>query len=157
MTAARIPRRAAHTGSAGVRRRLVNIYFQRCPGTDAALGIQGLDYTLQVRTNGAVKKGTTAADGKVEIRMYVSDTATLKIMGTEYTVTIPGRLVPYDKFVGVQRRLKMMGYFVGDADGKLNKSTEYALLGFQADNAPLAVDGIPDSKTQQKIKDKVGE
>jgi peptidoglycan hydrolase-like protein with peptidoglycan-binding domain len=157
VTGARIPRRSRSSGSAGVRRRLVQIYFQRCPGTDAALGISGLNYTVKIGTSGAVTSGTTAADGKIEIRMYVSDTATLKVMGTEYTVSIRGTLAPFNKFTGVQRRLKMMGYFVGDADSKLKASTEYALLGFQADNGPLKIDGIPDANTQQKIKDKVGE
>jgi Putative peptidoglycan binding domain len=157
MTGARIPRRSRASGSAGVRRRLVQIYFQRCPGTDAALGIQGLNYTVKIGASAPVTSGTTGADGKIEIKMYVSDTATLKIMGTEYTVSIQGALAPFNKFVGVQRRLRMMGYFVGDADAKLNPSTEYALLGFQADNAPLKATGIPDANTQQKIKDKVGE
>lgn len=157
MTGARIPRRARASGSAGVRRRLVTIYFQRCPGTDASLGIQGLNYTVKIGASGPATSGTTGADGKIEIKMYVTDTATLKIMGTEYSVSIQGTLAPADKFLGVQRRLRMMGYFVGDADGKLNASTEYALLGFQADNGPLKIDGIPDANTQQKIKAKVGE
>jgi hypothetical protein len=54
---------------------------------------------------------------------------------------------------GLQRRLQILGYYSGAADGKMGSGSERAILNFQADNG-LRADGEAKNKTRDKI-DKV--
>ena len=134
----------------------IDLFFQRYPGTDAAAGIQGLEY--EYTTAGSLPiRGTTGADGKVRIRVPVGETATLTIMGSQYQIGIRSGMEPFNQTKGMQQRLNMLGYNAGETNGTMGPDTEYAVLYFQADNAPLRIDGIPAASTQQAIRDKVGE
>lgn len=134
----------------------VDIFFQRYPGTDAAAGIQGLEY--EYTTAGSLPiKGTTGPDGKVRIRVPKGENAILKIMGTEYGINIQEALDPYNQIKGMQQRLIMLGYSRGSDSGSMDYATETAVLNFQADHDPLRPDGIPAEATQREIRDKVGE
>lgn len=150
------PRRAAGVGGhAAIRRRTIEIIFQRYPGTDADSAVRGLEYRVTI--GGAERRGTTGDDGKVTIRVAPGVTAHLHVMGTEYRLTSRGTLEAVSHLRGVQRRLNMLGYNAGQVDGVMGKHTEYAVLGFQADNDPLSVDGLPGRNTQRKLEEKVGE
>jgi hypothetical protein len=134
----------------------VDLIFQRYPGTEAASAIQGLEYEYTVAGSNPIK-GTTGADGKARIRIPPGENAELKIMGTTYQVGVLSTIEPYNKIEGMQKRLNMLGYRFGLCSGKMGPGTEYPVLDFQADNAPLKVDGLPSANTQQAIRDKVGE
>jgi hypothetical protein len=152
---ARVPRRAGARGGAALNLRRIEVIFQKFPGAVAAAAVSGLAWELRVgRTE---TSGTTGADGKVTIRMPVGGTAHLTVMGTEYRIEVRDSLPAVDTLVGLQRRLQMLGYFYQRPDGHLRESTEYAILNFQADNAPLAIDAIPNNATRQKLVQKVGE
>ncbi len=134
----------------------VDLIFQRYPGTEAASGIQGLKYEYTVAGSLPIQ-GTTAEDGRVRVRLPPGETANLTIMGSIYQVSARFEIEPFNQTQGVQRRLNMLGFNVGPVNGVIGPSTEYAVLNFQADNAPLRVDGLPEPSTQQAIRDKVGE
>jgi len=151
-----VPRRARGArGFALLRRRTIEIIFQRYPGTDAAGAISGLDYEVTVG-RGPSRHGRTGNDGKITIRIPLSASARLNVMGTEYILRARSRLEHFNHLRGVQRRLNMLGYNAGTVDGDMGPKTEYAVLNFQADNAPLKVDGLPGSRTQRDLRDKVG-
>ena len=152
-----VPRReAGSSGHATIRRRPIDLIFQRYPGTEAAAAIRGLDYEVAV-AGSPPTRGTTAADGKITIRLGAGETANVNIMGTVYQVTARSTLEPSNQLRGVQRRLNMLGFNAGPVDGSMAAPSEYAVLNFQADNAPLIVDGLPGSRTQRAIRDLVGE
>jgi peptidoglycan hydrolase-like protein with peptidoglycan-binding domain len=134
----------------------LDLIFQRYPGTDAASGIQGLEYEYTVAGSQPIR-GTTGADGRARLRVPPGETANLKVMGAEYQVRALTPMEPFNQTKGMQRRLNMLGYNAGPVTGTLGPSTEYAVLNFQADNAPLRMDGLPAASIQQAIKDKVGE
>jgi hypothetical protein len=122
------------------------------------LGIDGLKYELKVGKNS--QRSTTGADGKVgtvTVSMIPGTTANLMVMGTEYQLSACGALEAVNTVLGIQRRLHMLGYYVGNVDGAVGEKTEYAVLNFQADNAPLRVDGLAGPQTRQQIKTVVGE
>lgn len=159
--------RATGSGRNTINRRRVRLFFQRFAGTNAASGIQGLEFTITV--NGvSTAPQQTPADGKVEILLNVGDTAQLHILGSTYDVSLlVGALHPVTELRGVQQRLNMLGYNAGALQGDNtapvtagieNQSTietELAITNFQSDTVPLFIDAICGPKTQQKLKDKV--
>jgi len=154
---AHVPRRARGAGGhAALRPVNVEIIFQRYPGTEAASAINGLDYEVRVG-EGAARANTTGADGKVIVQLRAGQRARLNVMGTEYQLGLRRALEPVNQIRGVQRRLNMLGYNAGVVDGTIGPKTEYAVLNFQADNAPLKADGLPGRNTQRRLEQKVGE
>jgi hypothetical protein len=152
-----VPRRAAGSpGLATITRTRVEIIFQRYPGTDANSAIRGLDYHL-TPPEGPGSFSTTSADGKVAVSLAPGETAQLEIMGTTYEIRLWPTLEPVTQRQGYQRRLKILGYYTDNVDGTAGPNTEYALLHYQADNAPLKIDGLAGNQTQTSIRNKVGE
>ncbi len=142
-------------GHAAIRLHAIELIFQRYPGTDAASAIQGLDY--EVRVGRLTRQGTTGADGKVSVRVPAGTRATVTAMGTRYDLSAAMHLPAHDTVVGAQRRLNMLGYNAGSPDGINGPKTEIAVLNYQADNAPLRVEGLLGAQTQNSIRTKVGE
>lgn len=150
-------------GLATINRRKIQIFFQRFPGTTASSGIQGLDFTVTI-DGGPPRAGRTPADGKVEIRLGAAETATLQILGSEYTVNLlAGGLHPVAELRGVQQRLNMLGYAAGalesgappvQAGTSFNQTTatEHAIIDLQSDNNPLVIDAIAGPQTQQRLR-----
>ncbi len=152
-----VPRReSGASGHATIRRRPIELIFQRYPGTDAAAAIQGLNYEITI-AGSPPTTGTTGADGKVIIRLGAGETANLNIMGSNYEIRARSFLEPIDQLRGIQRRLNMLGYNAGPVDGIMGPRTERAVLNFQADNDPLIIDGLPGPRTRQALRDRVGE
>lgn len=111
-----VSRSSGSTGHNTINRRRIKIFFQRFPGTNAASGIAGLDFTVTVN-GGPPVAGVTPADGKVEILLAAGDTATLSILGSQYSVSLlVGGLHPVTELRGVQQRLNMLGYNAGPLD-----------------------------------------
>jgi peptidoglycan hydrolase-like protein with peptidoglycan-binding domain len=152
---------ASNRGPTTINRRRVKIFFQTFPGTKAASGIAGLPFIVQVGTAPAVL-GSTPADGHVEILLGAGDTASLKILGSEYQVRLlVGEPFPITQLRGVQQRLNMLGYHAGelqpdDLAAGLGRNqthaTERAIINFQADHDPLFIDGVAGPKTQPKLQ-----
>lgn len=152
-----VPRREhGASGHATIRRRPIELIFQRYPGTEAAAAIQGLNYEITI-AGSPPSTGTTGADGKVTIRLGAGEVANLNIMGSTYEIRARTSLEPVTQLRGVQRRLNMLGYNAGAVDGIMGPITEHAVLNFQADNNPLLIDGLPGPRTQQALRDRVGE
>lgn len=151
-----VPRQAqGGRGHAAIRLYTIEVIFQRYPGTDAASAIQGLEY--EVRVGRHALQGTTGADGKVTVRVPAGTGATLTAMGTRYDLSAALNLPRQDTVEGAQRRLNMLGYNAGFPDGINGAKTEVAVLNYQADNAPLRVDGLLGAQTQTSIRNKAGE
>ncbi|MGH9455711.1 MAG: hypothetical protein ACRD2O_17260, partial [Terriglobia bacterium] len=78
---------ASNDGPTTINRRKVQIFFQTFPGTNTASGIEGLKYVLTVGTSPGVV-GSTPGDGHIDIHLSAGDTASLKILETEYQVSL---------------------------------------------------------------------
>jgi len=151
-----VPRREHRTsGHATIRRRTIELIFQRYPGTDADAAIKGLVYEITVGES-PPSKGITGADGKITIRLGAREAAQLKIMDTIFTIEAIDNIQPLSEFSGVQRRLRMLGYYSWNVDGIFGPRTERALLNFQADNQ-LEINGLCNDETKAKLREKVGE
>ena len=140
MTGAPVARTGTGTTAGNtVAPRLLRIFFQRYPGTDAASGIANVPYVLRV--GGTQQRGRTNAAGRVSLSLPQGATAELEIFGTTYRISARGALTASTRTKGRQQRLAMLGYWCGTDDGILGAKTERATLHFQADHAPLRVDG----------------
>lgn len=149
---AAVPRReAGAAGHAVVRPQVIEILFQRYPGTAAAAGISGLNYEVIIGAN-PPRPGTTGADGKVTVQLLPGASARLRVMGTEYVLTVAAGLEPVDQTRGWQRRLNMLGYNAGNPDGVVGRKSERGVLNFQADNSPLKADGLCGPQTRQRLR-----
>ena len=155
-------------GHAAIRRRVVEIFFQKYPGMRAESGIRGLDYQITI-DGGPTRNGTTGNDGKIRLRMAPGTVATLRILGSEYRISLSGPLHPVAEMRGVQQRLNMLGLYAGPLHGdnrradtfhNPNEATERAILDFQADNDlfPDAMCGRGSLRTLNRlIRDNGGE
>jgi len=79
----------------------------------------------------------------ISIRLAPGATATLRILGSVYEISMTDELHPIEEMRGVQQRLAMLGYCPGPlkgddarADTYVNPDaeTERAILDFQVDN-----------------------
>jgi peptidoglycan hydrolase-like protein with peptidoglycan-binding domain len=147
--------------------RTVNIFFQKFPGVSGSPGIAGLEFTVTNPDGSVAQQGKTPSDGKIKIRISPGSSASLKILGSTYDVSLLGRtLFPRDELRGVQERLNILGYNAGtlradnqkanarDAAGNMglndSEPSERAILNFQADNG-LFTDAMVGPQTQGKI------
>jgi hypothetical protein len=160
--------RLAHDSPCEIPRQVVTIdvFFQRFAGTNAASGIEGLEFTL-TSPGTAPLSGKTPPDGKITVRLGKTETAKLEILGSTYEISpLTEALHPITELRGVQQRLNMLGYNAGapqvPAAGSnpvlaatgLNQreETELAIINFQSDNDPLFIDGIAGAKTQPRLQ-----
>lgn len=151
-----------------IRRRVATVYFQRSPGLPAGedRGITGIAFRVQ-HEGETIQEGTTEADGKAEVRV-VGDEVTLELLHenaaiASYRITMRDE-EPEDvtTLIGVQRRLRMLGYHLGDGggdgngvDGEMGRMTDRAILEFQVDQE-LDHDGVSGSKTEGKLNEATG-
>jgi hypothetical protein len=118
----------------------LEIYFQVYPGTSTRdgtnIGIANQPYQITL-SNGGASNGQTDADGKILITVPPGVTAKLHIFNTDYEVSARGTLEPITQLAGVQRRLQMVGYELGEhgVDGSIGQNTERAVLDLQYDAA----------------------
>ena len=138
-----VPRRGeGEAGNAAVRLREIRVYVQKYPGTAARAGVDRMEYSVTVGDAPPVQ-GQTGSDGMISIRLAPGATATLRILGSVYEISMTDELHPIEEMRGVQQRLAMLGYCPGPlkgddarADTYVNPDaeTERAILDFQADN-----------------------
>ena len=140
----------------------VKIMFQVFPGikgTDAQRGIAGVPYTLSTDGGKTVLNASafkTTADGGVILFVPSNTPAILKIFDTEYHLSALSSIEPQTNNKGVQRRLTLLGYELGDVDGSLGKKSDRALLNVQADSN-LNADGSIDAFTRSRLVTDFGE
>lgn len=120
------------------------IYLQKYPGkpsTDA--GIADLDYTVE--SNGIVTQtGRSTSNGKIEVRVLPGSKTVLKVMGSEYEVTVTkDAFAAVNTHIGRKERLRYLGYQIGhygtNKNGVDNDATprfeyERSVCDFQADH-----------------------
>jgi hypothetical protein len=150
------PRSAVGTQSvATIVLTTVEVYFQVYPGMSTingtSIGVANQSYTIEL-SDGAISQGVTDADGKVQVSFPPGSTAKLTIFGTDYNVSARGTLEPVSDLAGVQRRLAMIGYELGEhnVDGSNGKFTEKAVHDFQCD-ADIHIHGRPRRQTRDTL------
>ncbi len=120
------------------------IYIQKYPGKpDINAGISNLEYTVE--SDGIVtQKGTSSANGKVEVRVLPGKKTVLKVMGSEYEVTVTNdAFSAVNTHTGRKERLRYLGYQIGhygtNNNGVDNDTTprfeyERSVCDFQSDH-----------------------
>jgi len=146
-----------------INRRKIAVYFQRFPGTEESSGIQGLAFEARDAGGALTARGQTEADGKLEVRVTAGAPTTVRILGSDYALSLlSGDLHPREEFRGVQQRLEMLGYYVGALHGdnraastyhNPDQATERAILNFQSDNElfPDAMFGPNSNRALRRI------
>jgi hypothetical protein len=127
----------------------MRVYFQTSPGwrdgtdTNDVRGIQGLQYRLKQGRH-VIQEGSTGADGKVEFVVRRGE-LTLELMNggrvqSTYRIRNLDATPATETMEGVQRRLRTLGYQLGDGGptndgvtGAMNEATDRALLECQVD------------------------
>ena len=146
----------------------VPIFFQKSPDAPSGdvRGISGMDF--KVTSTAGTQSGTTAADGRIDVRVPVGGSATLQLLFNgsvvaEYTVTVDtGTPDAVTTLTGQQQRLRMQGYQIGHTgadgdgvDGTMGALSESAILDFQADQAILT-DAVVGNITQGRLTKSAG-
>jgi peptidoglycan hydrolase-like protein with peptidoglycan-binding domain len=146
----------------------VPIFFQKSPDAPSGdvRGISGMDF--QATSAGVTQRGTTGADGRIDVRVAAGGSATVQLMFNgrvvaEYTVTVdPTVPDAVTTVTGQQQRLRMLGYHIGHSgtdadgvDGTLGALTESAILDFQADQGIL-MDAVVGPTTQGRLTTRAG-
>jgi len=102
-----------------------------------------------------VARGTTDAEGAVELFVPGGQAAELEIFGTRYEIVVRAALEDVASIAGQQRRLQLLGYYAGAVDGEIGAGTGLGLLNFQADQE-LNPDGVCGRSTQSKLAAEAG-
>jgi len=149
--------------------RTVQIFFQKSPGKPGDVrGISALNFKV-VKDGAVIQTGATGDDGKIQMRIQGNVSTLQLIAGTvvaEYTVTIRDDAIEaVSTPSGQQRRLRMLGYQIGQTgpdgngvDGQPSPSLKMdrSILEFQADDQTLQMDSIAGSLTQGALKKAAG-
>ncbi|MBL7977075.1 MAG: hypothetical protein JNN12_01955 [Bacteroidetes Order II. Incertae sedis bacterium] len=135
------------------------LYFQPYPGKHTN-GISGLRYQLYVNGVATGPAGTTGANGEVRLNgLAPTGNNQLEILGTRYQIRFISTIEPLtgaNANKGLQRRLAMLGYELGNIDGDLGRKTDREILNFQGDKARDTngfVSGYPASARTQVNSD----
>ncbi len=150
----------AVTNKNRLRYHKLKVYLQRFPGKmgdDASRSITNTpDY--KVYLDGTFSQsGKLGADGSIEVLIPGGAKAILKCLGTEYELQTLQTLEPHDTLKGVQRRLKLLGYYEGEVNDKWGSRIDAAVLDFQADYGLDPNGNALEAATVDKIKNVFGE
>lgn len=127
--------------------------------TDAALEPYA-NKEFVVKAGGVRVEGTTGGDGKIGVDVPADATTADITLWLEKRPTGATRrysielkpLPPTSDVVGLQTRLRHLGYLHRAPSGELDEATKGAIREFQRDHG-LDVTGEPDAKTQSKIEE----
>jgi hypothetical protein len=144
--------------------REVRVRFQVAGGADDALGIAGLDWQL-LRDGTELAHGQTGRNGEISVMMTAWETLVLRVLGTDYNLSIHPGLQAETALPGQQKRLDALGYLTGQLltpiassvpdDGLDGPRTQQAIMNFQCDQN-LKIDGLAGGQTRGKIRDAIG-
>jgi peptidoglycan hydrolase-like protein with peptidoglycan-binding domain len=145
----------------------IPLRFQIAPGTAASLGIADVDYTISF-DGSEIAGGQTNADGEVSIPLLAlmgTLPAVLRILDTDFNLTLHPGLQATNRMDGRQRRLEHLGYMTGyqlvaiggdqPDDNTDGPRTQQAIMNFQMDES-LTVDGDTGNQTTTKLRTAVG-
>lgn len=133
--------------------------FPGVKGTDAQRAIAGVPFTLSLdggKTFVNAASFKTSTDGGVSFLVPSNTPAILKIFDTEYLISALDSIEAKTTNKGVQSRLSLLGYELGDIDGKIGSKSDRSLLNFQADS-DLNADGRIDNFTRNQLVADFGE
>jgi hypothetical protein len=134
---------------------LLVLYFQRYPGQDPKSGIANAPYKIMDGSK-QIGSGKTDSEGRVFIGFKPKTEITVNILGSIFSIKNLTKIKPINTTEGLQRRLKITGYYGGKVDGIYGPRTERAMLNFQADHDPLKMDGSPGNSTKSKLANEAG-
>ena len=110
--------------------------------------VSNSDYRLVL--DGLARQGTTDAQGLLEVSIPPNASqGVLEIDGLSFTLQL-GALDPASEDIGIQQRLKNLGFYHGELDGIVGPQTRAAITEFQA-RTGLKVSGELDDSTRQKL------
>jgi len=138
----------------------IKVFVQRYPGKfgsddERATGDK-VEYTVYVDGKFS-QSGNLEVDGSVEVFIPGGKKAELEVLGTKYEIEPIIALEPHDTLKGVQRRLRLMGYFRSDIDDKWDGEFDQAVINFQADHGLDPNGEALAALTCDKIKSEFGE
>lgn len=148
----------------------MRVYFQSSPAwpdsSDSmdVRGIQGIQYRLKQGRH-LIQEGTTGADGKIEFLVRRGELTLELVNGgrvqTTYQIRNLDAEPDQDMIEGVQRRLRTMGYQLGDegptrdgVNGDMNEATDRTLLECLVDLG-RDIDGVGSSDFCEALDDAV--
>jgi hypothetical protein len=138
----------------------VKVYVQRFPGkfgTDEQRSV-GNEVEYNVYIDGKFSQsGTLEDDGSIEVLIPGGSSAELETLGTKYEIEPLTELEPHDDLKGVQRRLKLLGYFQSDINEHWDAEFDRAVLNFQADHGLDPNGKGLEATTYNKLKSEFGE
>ncbi len=116
----------------------------------AGKAVANTKYTLVI--DGDMRTGTTTGEGDIEETIPPNAAfATLRLEGMLDVFDLNlGALAPVKELMGVQQRLRNLGFNPGPADGEMGDRTRRALKDFQA-SAGLDQSGEADDATKDKL------
>jgi hypothetical protein len=108
-------------------------------------------------TGDVTLEGQTDGDGWIDQSISITaKSATLSLHeGKERHELRIGHLDPHDEATGAQGRLRGLGFYFGEIDGKIGPKTKAAIRRFQAANS-LSVTGELDDATASALRDTYG-
>lgn len=149
--------------------RTIEVYFQKSAGVDEGdgRGIQELEYRVMIEGREA-QSGRTGDDGLVAVQVRPGAQTILELMWqgapvAQYRLSLrDDPFEPDTEVLGVQRRLRVLGYQLGSAgdtgdgvDGAMGQHTDKAIQDFQID-AGQAFDSVVGQQTRNALNDQIG-
>jgi hypothetical protein len=137
-----------------------HIYLQTCPGIskDAAIESEedfSLAFTL--RQNGQFSQsGFFSKEGSAQVLLQGGCKAELDMLGSKFDVKAMHCLSSYDSFLGVQQRLRLLGYLGREANELWDQAIDSAILNFQVDH-DFDATGVLCDQTINSIRQVYGE
>jgi peptidoglycan hydrolase-like protein with peptidoglycan-binding domain len=151
-----------------VSQNTVELAFQTAP-LAAETGVEGIIYRLTTSA-GAITDGKTGANGVISL-LVDGNPVTLELFSDDLRTNLVATYVVTRRhweveasgtIAGVQRRLRQLGYQLGDqgagdngVSGSIDALTDEAILSFQGD-AGLKVDGIVGPQTTAELVTRAG-
>ena len=150
---------SSQTNNNKLRVHKIKVYFQLYPGkfgnTNERAISSDVEYELYLN-NRFSQSGNLQADGSAEVLIPAGMAAQLKALDTTYNIKPVIHLHPYNTVPGAQQRLRLLGYFGREADGKWDAEFDRAILNFQADQGIDPSGNLLD-ETYHKIQSEFGE
>ncbi|GEM_PF-1240830 len=149
----------------------MRIYFQTSPGwadatdDDDVRGIRGLRYQLR-QGRYTIQEGTTGTDGKIDIlvrpgTLHLDILHGDRVQSTYEVRNLTGTAPDEDTIEGVKRRLRTLGYQLGDSgtnqdgvDGNMDEALDRAILEFQV-NLEQTINGVANADLCETIDEAV--
>ncbi len=136
------------------------IYLQSFPGTFAngeeASAFKDIEYALYINDNFS-QSGMVPNDGCIELLVPGASKAELEVLGTKYDIEVLPKFAAHDSILGVKQRLRSLGYYQAEINGKWCDELDKAVLNFQADYMLEVSGDALDQKTIDALKTEVGE